>query len=69
MNRQRIIFLLIIILILAVVSGIFVVPKWLGAKYRPWRLGLDLVGGSHLIYEVDMSKVSSGDRDSVLSGL
>ena len=44
-------------------------PKGLGAKYRPWRLGLDLVGGSHLVYEVDMSKVDSKDRDSVLSGL
>ena len=69
MNRQRIIFLLFIILILAVISGIFIAPKWLGASYRPWRLGLDLVGGSHLIYEIDMSKVNSGDRDSVLSGL
>ena len=69
MNRQRIIFLLVIILVLAVIGGIFVAPKWLGAKYRPWRLGLDLVGGSHLVYEVDMSKVDSKDRDSVLSGL
>jgi len=69
MNRQRIIFLLIIILILTVIGGIFVTPKWLGAKYRPWRLGLDLVGGSHLVYEIDMSKVDSKDRDSVLSGL
>ena len=69
MNRQRIIFLLVIILVLAVIGGIFVAPKWLGAKYRPWRLGLDLVGGSHLVYEIDMSKVDSKDRDSVLSGL
>ncbi len=69
MNKQRIIFLLVIILVLAVISGIFVAPKWLGAKYRPWRLGLDLVGGSHLVYEVDMSKVDSKDQDSVLSGL
>ncbi|MCR4275370.1 MAG: protein translocase subunit SecD [Candidatus Wolfebacteria bacterium] len=69
MNRQRIIFLLIITLVLAVIGGIFVMPKGLGAKYRPWRLGLDLVGGSHLVYEVDMSKVDSKDRDSVLSGL
>ncbi|MCL5004819.1 MAG: protein translocase subunit SecD [Patescibacteria group bacterium] len=69
MNKQRIIFLLVIILVLAVIGGIFVAPKWLGAKYRPWRLGLDLVGGSHLVYEVDMSKVDSKDQDSVLSGL
>ncbi len=69
MNRQRIIFLLIVILVSTVIGGIFIAPEWLGAKYRPWRLGLDLVGGSHLVYEVDMSKVESKDRDSVLSGL
>lgn len=35
----------------------------------PWRLGLDLVGGSHLVYEIDTSNVSPVDRDSVASGL
>ena len=35
----------------------------------PWKLGLDLVGGTHLIYEVDMKGVETSDRNSVLGGL
>ena len=35
----------------------------------PWKLGLDLVGGTHLIYEVDMKDVETSDRNSVLGGL
>lgn len=61
--------LLIVIFLLAVMAGIFIYPQWLGKKFRPWRLGLDLVGGTHLVYEVDMSQVDSADRDSVMAGL
>lgn len=61
--------LLIIILLAVIAGGIFIYPKGPGAKLRPWRLGLDLVGGAHLVYEVDMAQVKSGDRDSVMAGL
>lgn len=61
--------MLITVLIFAVFAGFFVYPGNFGNKIRPWRLGLDLVGGSHLIYEVDMSQIASGDRDSVMNGL
>src|SRR3989344_3509093 len=60
---------LILIILIAVVAGIFVYPKWLGGKWRPWRLGLDLVGGSHLVYQVDLAAVPNQDRDSVVNGL
>src|SRR3989338_2512874 len=60
---------LILIILIAVVAGIFVYPKWLGGKWRPWRLGLDLVGGSHLVYQVDLTAVPDQDRDSVVNGL
>jgi protein-export SecD/SecF family membrane protein len=70
---KRPIFLLIIILILAVVAGVFVSPVRLLGLIGPispiWRLGLDLVGGSHLVYEIDMSQAESGDRDSIAGGL
>ena len=32
-------------------------------------MGLDLVGGTHLIYEIDMNQVAGVDRDSVIAGL
>ncbi|MEK7195315.1 MAG: protein translocase subunit SecD, partial [Patescibacteria group bacterium] len=58
-----------IIVLVAIAAGFFVYPKYWGAKWRPWRLGLDLVGGSHLVYKADLSQVAEGDRDSVINGL
>ncbi len=59
----------IIIILVAVAGGFFIYPRFIGASFQPWRLGLDLVGGSHLVYEVDLSKVAAADVDSVMSGL
>jgi protein-export membrane protein SecD len=36
---------------------------------NPFKLGLDLQGGTHLIYEADMSQIDEEDRDSSLQGL
>lgn len=69
MSKQNSTILLVCIIFLAIAAGIFIYPKWLGNKVSPWRLGLDLVGGTTLTYEVDMSQVASGDRDSVMAGL
>lgn len=60
---------LISIVLVAVLAGFFVYPKGFGKDNMPWRLGLDLIGGSHLIYSVDLSNVPSKDQDSVLNGL
>ncbi|MCX6751940.1 MAG: protein translocase subunit SecD [Candidatus Nomurabacteria bacterium] len=38
-------------------------------KKFPFRLGLDLSGGSHLIYKADVSAVSSGEVGSSMSAL
>ncbi len=35
----------------------------------PFKLGLDLNGGSHLVYQADVSKVSSGDIDGSMQTL
>jgi len=51
------------------IFGVGVGPLAFGTRFSPWRLGLDLVGGSHLVYEVDLAGVSSGDQSSVLNGL
>lgn len=58
-----------IIIIVAIAAAIFVYPKGFGARTEPWKLGLDLVGGSHLVYNIDLSNVSSTDQASVISGL
>lgn len=77
--------ILILILTGAFLAGNFVYPKYLNDgigffnnKFsfnlpffpdKPFKLGLDLQGGIHLIYEADLSGVESGDYDSVMEGL
>lgn len=58
------------IILLTAISAFFIYPQSsFSKKFLPWRLGLDLVGGSHLAYQVDMTNIESGDRDAVLNGL
>ncbi|MGB7958181.1 MAG: protein translocase subunit SecD [Minisyncoccia bacterium] len=68
MRRHPGLFLTIVIVV-AIAAALFVYPKNWGAKVLPWRLGLDLVGGTHLVYQIDLSKVAATDRDSVVQGL
>lgn len=60
---------LLLILAMTVLAGIFVFPQGYGAKYLPWRLGLDLTGGSSLTYQIDLSGVEKKDYESVMAGL
>lgn len=36
---------------------------------KPFKLGLDLQGGTHLIYEADLSKIEPQNHDSAMRGL
>ena len=38
-------------------------------SHFPFRLGLDLSSGAHLVYRADISKVTSGDVDAAMSSL
>lgn len=67
-NRVKAVYLLII----AVMIGYFTYSSefsnsWLG--HHPFRLGLDLSGGSHLVYQADVSKLDSADVDASMSSL
>ena len=62
-------FWLLIIVLVAILATVFVFPKGWGAKVRPWQLGLDLEGGAHLVYSIDLSKVPAENQDSVVGGL
>ena len=59
----------LLLIAVAVVAGFFVYPGTVLDKWSPWRLGLDLVGGTQVIFEVDMFSVASADRDQVMDGL
>ncbi len=76
---------IIFILVLAFFVGAFSFPKYLnqGVDFLnekinwdfphfwnvPFELGLDLQGGTHLVYEADLSNIESSDYDSSMQGL
>ncbi|MEK9194337.1 MAG: protein translocase subunit SecD [Patescibacteria group bacterium] len=71
MNRKRLTFVFIFLIVLALAAGLFSYdPLWQKISHaRPWKLGLDLAGGSFLTYEIDLSEVGASDRESVVRGL
>jgi len=72
MKKQTARLLLVIVAIVSLVGVFFVYPTSVfSGLYNtlPWRLGLDLVGGSYLTYKVDLTEVSPSDVPDVVAGL
>jgi len=85
MTNKNTVFSLILILILAVIAGIFCYPNPynqmvdnINSKYnwKIWhfpetgfKLGLDLKGGVHLEYQADLSNIGDQDKSDVMNGL
>lgn len=85
MFRKKIHLILIAILVLAFLTGNLVYPKYfnfgidfLNTKLnfelphfpdKPFRLGLDLQGGIHLVYEADLSQVEFEGYSEAMEGL
>lgn len=75
MHRRNVWITFILVLLLAGAAGLVDWPKTPGLKFGGIqrdlnvRLGLDLQGGTSLVYQADMSKVSAADRDSALGGV
>ena len=67
--RKKSAFIFGVVIVVAVLAGFFVFPRGFGKDVLPWRLGLDLVGGAHLVYEVDLSGIGTADENSVMAGL
>lgn len=72
------------LIVLLIAAGAFSYPapyNWVSAKLKdkigfgigtinkPFVLGLDLQGGTHLEYEADVSKISDADRREALNGV
>ena len=79
MNRKKIRWSLAGILVVAVLAGLVAWPHGPNLNLKPLGIGvnkelkihegLDLEGGSHLVYEADMAKVPEGERAERLSGV
>jgi protein-export membrane protein SecD len=68
-HRARAVFVIVV----AVLVGYFVYVSEMGGNSffssRPFHLGLDLSGGTHLVYKADISKLSSSDISASMSSL
>ena len=72
MSKKKTWITVFLILLVAFFAGNLVYPQLLNIpKYPniPFKLGLDLQGGTHLIYEADLSGVSKENADSSMQGL
>jgi protein-export membrane protein SecD len=81
MPKKKVYLITIFILILAFFLANLTYPKywnqsadWVGASFlrlpeKPFKLGLDLQGGIHLIYEADLSNIAKEDYSSSMEGL
>ena len=75
-TRKKIWLTFIGILVLVLFCGLLVYPnlpegtpgKSFFAKFYP-HLGLDLQGGTHLVYQADLSQVPSAEKQSSLEGV
>lgn len=71
-SKTRNLYGLIIVIVVAIIAAFFsygnfsFLPDWMKT---PFRLGLDLSGGTHLIYEADVSQIPVGDISTTMSGL
>ena len=70
MNKSRIHFNFVIVLIIAGVSFYLVNPSAsIFGKPLNYKLGLDLQGGTHLVYQADLSTVASGSEKDAMAGV
>ncbi len=72
MTKKLSAFLLVVVTIISVIGIFFIYPTGFGSKLynsSQWKLGLDLVGGTYLIYKVDLSDIKQADVSQVVEAL
>ncbi len=55
--------------VVLIIIGILLGYYAYGDTHKPYKLGLDLNGGTHLVYQADVSKVAGGDVSSSMQSL
>jgi len=72
MPKKKVYIIIGVIFILAFLAGNFVYPQFLKLPRFPerdFKLGLDLQGGTHLVYQADLSNVEEKDKSASMEGL
>ena len=78
-SKQKTILNFLLVIILAIVTAYIVYPKNQGIKIHQYgidysndmqfRLGLDLQGGTHLVYQSDLSQIKESEKKTALDGV
>jgi len=72
MSKKKTYLTILGIFLLTFLAGNLIYPQLLKLKWPkeiPFKLGLDLQGGTHLIYQADLSKVAEKDKSQSMEGL
>jgi len=72
MSKRRTYLIIVFIFLLAFLAGNFIFPAFLKLPYLPerdFKLGLDLQGGIHLLYQADLSGIEEKDKSGAMAGL
>ena len=75
--KKRTYGLVFFLTLLALIAGFYDASEYIPFNFplkdsfraRPFHFGLDLVGGTHLVYEADTSAIPSADREDALEGV
>lgn len=73
-KSRKIFWTFVSIIIIGLLAGFFVYPSF-GKKLgfpipeRPFKLGLDLQGGTHLVYEADLTNIEAGEYAESMQGI
>ncbi len=76
-NAKRTYWFVFFIIIFGIIAAFFDVSEYTPFSFplrdffrkRPFHLGLDLVGGTHLVYEADTNAITSSERGDALEGV
>lgn len=72
MSKSKIYITITIIFVLSLLAGNLIYPQFLKIpKFPqiPFKLGLDLQGGTHLVYQADLSNIEEKEKKSSMEGL
>lgn len=70
--KKKALLILFFVFLGGALAASFVFPQYLkipGVGNTPFKLGLDLQGGLHLVYEADLETIPKYDRDNAMQGL
>ncbi len=78
-SRKKLLFKFLFVIALAIVAGYVVYPNNQGINIQKYginyynelkfHLGLDLQGGTHLVYQADLSQIGGQDKNSAMEGV